>query len=149
MRGRMKSRQVICDACGEDLTYTGNCEDYYLVVTSASKQPWYLRDGLRGGAVTSMAIRPPVEQERDFCGLACLDLWRARENYARELRRQWFDKWVDEHGERHAVGYSYPEPSQEVRDTREREIAAQVAERFPAMSEAVSAERTQTKAQDR
>lgn len=103
----MKSRQITCDACGADLTYTGNCEDYYLVVSSASKAPWYSKDGGRGGFVTAMAKYPPVEREHDFCGLKCLDLWRAKENYARDLRSQWHKKWVDEHGERHVRARSF------------------------------------------
>ena len=126
------TRQVICDACGKDLTYTGNCEDYYLVVSSASKEPWYRREGKRGGFVTSMGKYPPVDREHDFCGLDCLDLWRSKENYAMALRREWFDKWVDEHGERTPNGCSYPEPSKEVWEERDSGITAKVAEKFPA-----------------
>lgn len=71
-----ETTEIKCDQCGKDLTYTGNCQDYYLVLGSASKAPWFLKDGERGGVLTSMAIRPPVSRTHHFCGFGCLDAWR-------------------------------------------------------------------------
>lgn len=71
----MQTTEIKCDACSYDLQYTGNCEDWSLVLGSQAKKPWYMREGLRGGAVTSMALRPPVDRTYHFCGLGCLAKW--------------------------------------------------------------------------
>ena len=72
---RMKKHEIICDACGYDITYTGNCEDWRLVLGNESKTPWYVRDGHSGGMVTSMAISRPVDRTYHFCGIGCLNEW--------------------------------------------------------------------------
>lgn len=71
--------EVTCDQCGADLTATGNCEDWRLVLTYEGKQ-------IRGGMVTAMAISPPVDRTYHFCGLKCLDAWRdaARDKAAKQ-----------------------------------------------------------------
>ena len=68
---------ITCDQCGHDLTYTGNCEDCRLVLGSESLAPWYLKEGKRGGVLTSMAIAPPVDRKYIFCGIGCLAAWLA------------------------------------------------------------------------
>lgn len=65
---------VICDNCNADLTYTGNCEGYYLVLGNRSKRS-------KGGFVTAMAIYPPVERTMCFCGLGCLKQWMERSSH--------------------------------------------------------------------
>ena len=67
------THSIKCDDCGKDLTTTGNCEDYYLVVGPRSKSI----DTGGSGAVTAMAIYPPVDREYHFCDLRCIDNWRA------------------------------------------------------------------------
>jgi hypothetical protein len=92
--------KITCDQCDNDLTYTENCEDYYVVLGNGSKSPWYLRDGRRGGAVTAMAIAPPIKGgTKHFCGVGCLAAWlaekypRAAEDYDRlQKRREWLIK---------------------------------------------------------
>ena len=69
--------KIICDGCGADLTYTGNSVDYYLILYYASKIPRYMKNGETGGAVTDMMIQPPIKKAAYFCGLGCLDKWRA------------------------------------------------------------------------
>jgi hypothetical protein len=69
---------VKCDGCDADLTFTGNCEDWYLVLGNESKRPWYQEHGYAGGAVTSMAMYPPVNRTHHFCNLRCLDKWRSQ-----------------------------------------------------------------------
>lgn len=70
------SRQVItCDHCGEDITVTGNCEDYRLVLESESRTPWYVLEGKTGGFVTAMAMQPPISRPHHFCGFRCLKEW--------------------------------------------------------------------------
>lgn len=81
-----ETSQVVCDACGNDLTYTGNSEDYYLVLSSASKLPWYLREGERGGFVTDMAIAPPMAKTGHFCGHKCLEDWIERRRQERDAK---------------------------------------------------------------
>lgn len=71
--------EVFCDNCGTDLTYTGNCEDYRLVLGSQPKAPWYVKEGRSGGAVTAMAIPDPMPLPRHFCKRACLKDWLAEE----------------------------------------------------------------------
>lgn len=61
----MKTVTIICDACGSDLTRTGNSVDYRLVVTSEG-----IPSG--GGAVTDWGASPPVKRAYHFCGLKCL-----------------------------------------------------------------------------
>lgn len=87
----MESHEIKCDQCGKDLTYTGNCEDYFLVLGNQTKAPWFAKTGERGGALTCMAIRPPVDRTYRFCGLVCLDTWRdvAREKAAKQ--KAWRD----------------------------------------------------------
>jgi hypothetical protein len=58
---------VTCDTCGKDITHTGNCVDYRLVLKSEAIPP---RPG--GGSVTAMMVYPPVSREYVFCGLDCL-----------------------------------------------------------------------------
>ena len=61
--------EIKCDGCGRDLTSTGNCEDYRLALIVE-------RIPSRGGAVTAMAVYPPISQNAYFCGLSCLKDWR-------------------------------------------------------------------------
>ena len=79
--------EIVCDACGEDVQYTGNAEGYRLVLGNQSRAPWFVRDGLRGGAVTSMAVQPPIDRAHHFCGLPCLAFW------------------MEPHREQHLAGY--------------------------------------------
>ena len=119
-----KKTAITCDGCGGDLTETGNCVDYRLALLSQNIPT-------HGGFVTMMGKYPAIEHDCYFCGLGCLDRWSDRRKYAAELRRQWHEKWVDEHGERHANGYSYPEPPRDILEQRDEEIAEKVAEKFP------------------
>jgi hypothetical protein len=76
----METTEIKCDQCGEDITYTGNSVDYRLILGFQSKDPWYLKEGLRGGAVTDMMISPPLNRAYHFCGTSCLAVW-AQKNY--------------------------------------------------------------------
>jgi hypothetical protein len=66
---------VTCDACGADITSTGNCEDWRLVLDVQAKMPQYERDGKSGGAVTSMNLPRPIDGPLHFCDLKCLLEW--------------------------------------------------------------------------
>ena len=63
--------QITCDGCGADLTYTNNCQGYRLVLAFQEKPT---TPGV--GAVTLLAVKPPISQAHHFCGLRCLDRWR-------------------------------------------------------------------------
>ena len=63
-----EKREVNCDACAADLTYTGNSVDYRVVLGSESLPS-------RGGAVTAMMVYPPITPTRHFCGIQCLVKW--------------------------------------------------------------------------
>lgn len=66
---------IICNACGKDVTSTGNCEDWRLALTAQAKLPWYVAEGLGGGMVTTMAIPKPLNGTKHFCDLGCLEKW--------------------------------------------------------------------------
>lgn len=83
MVGVSEKVEVTCDACGRDLTATGNCEDYRLVVKSEALPAWWQVEGLGGGAVTAMAVSKPIQKPHHFCGLFCLHRW-LDENYGEQ-----------------------------------------------------------------
>ncbi len=60
---------IICDHCGNDLTFTGNCVDYFVSLKSKQK-------GHAPGtnAVTAMMIYPPCG-DHSFCDMTCLKKW--------------------------------------------------------------------------
>lgn len=64
----MKTTTIICDACGADLTQTGNCVDYrlHLAVQGIPNT---------SGFATLMHIDPPMDGNKDFCGTRCLTKW--------------------------------------------------------------------------
>lgn len=80
-----ESYKVTCDHCRSDLTNTGNCVDYRLVLKSESLPP-------RSNSVTAMMIYPPVERPHHFCGLGCLDKWRDAQRAEDEKRRKWHEE---------------------------------------------------------
>lgn len=59
---------VTCDACGRDLTSTGNNIDWRLALVPQ-------RIPSRGGIVTDMMIPPAIEETAHFCEIACLEAW--------------------------------------------------------------------------
>ena len=64
----MRDNTIRCDHCGDDLTTTTNCVDYRLRL-SVERIP------SAGGVVTLMNIAPPMDDDKDFCGFACLRQW--------------------------------------------------------------------------
>src|SRR4051812_24114814 len=74
-----KHAPTICDGCGADISTTGNMEDYCLLLSTYSPPPWFsLEPGGRGGALTCMAVRPAIDDDRHFCNsLDCLRAWLA------------------------------------------------------------------------
>lgn len=117
----MQTTEIKCDQCAKDLTYTGNCEDYYLTLHSSSKAS-------RGGCVTLMAIRPPIGRAHHFCGLSCLDKWRDRERLYDKLMGERWNQWKEENGTKQEDGriYSYPSPPDDVYAVWEAESRAAV-----------------------
>ncbi len=61
--------RINCDLCGCDLSITGNCMDWRVLVKSEAISPEV------GAAVTDMWIDPPVAKNAHFCGLGCLQRW--------------------------------------------------------------------------
>jgi hypothetical protein len=59
---------ITCDSCERDLTLTTNSIDYRLVLKSERKL-------CAEGAVTDMLIYPPINSDKHFCGLGCLQKW--------------------------------------------------------------------------
>ena len=85
----MQIIQVSCDGCARDLSSTGNCQDYRLVLKSESLPQ-------RSSFVTLMAISPPIGRPHHFCSLRCLDRWRSHEAVYRRVRKEQHEKWVDD-----------------------------------------------------
>lgn len=68
----MMAVQITCNGCGFDLTDTGNSVAWRLALT-VEQQP------TRDGYVTDMMIYPPLPVGTyHFCGLPCLNTWRAK-----------------------------------------------------------------------
>jgi len=67
----MKDTKITCDSCGNDLTYTGNCIDYRILVCCEVK-PLYPGSM----SATAMGISPPLEGDHHFCGSICLRKWK-------------------------------------------------------------------------
>lgn len=61
----MKITQTTCDSCGANLTTTGNCVDYLIILRSE-------RIPSNDGSVTVMNIEPQIQHQLHFCGIACL-----------------------------------------------------------------------------
>lgn len=64
----MKKIEITCDACGKDLTETGNCVDYRLALINENIQSV-------GGFVTSAMRYPAIKHNAHFCGMKCLKQW--------------------------------------------------------------------------
>lgn len=82
----MKESKVICDGCGENITATSNCEGWRLSLVVQSKIPQWKLEGRSHGFVTLMAVPLPLDRPKDFCGLSCLDKWRAKESAKEKAR---------------------------------------------------------------
>lgn len=114
----VETNKIECDECSRNLTYTGNCEDYYIVLGNASKS------SRNAGIVTLMAISPPLKRTHHFCGLTCLDQWRDRARYREKLWTEWSDRWRDEHGHKSKDGrvMSWPSAPDEIREAQKVKI---------------------------
>lgn len=66
----MKNTQVHCDECGADITYTGNCDGFRVVLSSEAMQH---EPGCN--VVTDVYVTPQFPQPRHFCGEKCLVRW--------------------------------------------------------------------------
>lgn len=121
-----KSVEIKCDACGNDLTRTSNCEAYRLVLANENIAS-------RGGVVTAMAMYPDLNHDHHFCGIRCLDHWTDRRRHYDNLWRAWNDKWKDEHGTKDSNGRvrSYPGASEDVRKACVAEFSAASLVAFP------------------
>jgi hypothetical protein len=65
-----KTIKIICDQCKRDITYTGNCEDYKLVLSNES-----IPHNPECSAVTCMASYPHIDHDVYFCNARCLKDW--------------------------------------------------------------------------
>lgn len=62
---------ITCDTCENDITYTGNCEEWRL---SLKAEPVGPPPGA-SGAVTAMHVPRPIARDMHFCGIRCLAAW--------------------------------------------------------------------------
>ena len=65
-------KKITCDFCDRDLTTTGNCMDFRLALNVESIRP-------NAGFVTLMNLPPPMDRNKHFCGLNCLNGWSVRD----------------------------------------------------------------------
>jgi len=66
----MKKTEIICDACGRDLTDAGAMPTYRLALFPEAVPN-------SGGVICSVAVAPAISRPHHFCDLTCLDAWRA------------------------------------------------------------------------
>jgi len=129
----MRRETVTCDGCGFDLSVRTNSVDYRLVLDSEGKP------GHGAGFYTDMLVYPPVARSFHFCGLECLDRWRARELYRSTLSRDWWDRWKSDNGTMiDGVIRSYPLPKDDERKVREAEFEAAALAAFPMTRSAIT-----------
>ncbi len=64
----MTNTETTCDHCQADLSTTGNCEAYRLLLAVESIPS-------RGGVVTLLNMVPPITHNHHFCGIECLKKW--------------------------------------------------------------------------
>lgn len=64
----MKSESVTCDLCGKDITTTGNCSDYRVVLASE-------RIPSNSNVVTLMHVEPDFPRPLHFCDYRCFVGW--------------------------------------------------------------------------
>ena len=65
-----KTTTLNCDSCSKDLSTTQYAAEYYLVLGTGRKSN-------PSGFSYAYAISPPIKETHYFCGLGCLDAWRA------------------------------------------------------------------------
>jgi hypothetical protein len=120
-----KTTTVLCDGCGSDLTRTGNSVDYRLALTNEAIPS-------AGGFVTDMMIYPSLRDgDKYFCGLGCLDHWRARVKHEDALWREFHESCVNE---RRGNMTSYRHVPDDERKAKKAEIKAAALEKFPMRS---------------
>ncbi len=67
----MKTRTVICDACGNDLSYhESGLPAEYVITLAAETKP--RPPGYEGGFVYAVIIHPPLDRTYHFCNINCL-----------------------------------------------------------------------------
>lgn len=64
----MRKSEVVCDQCGKDLSKTGNCIGWRLML-DVEKIP------SKDGPVTLLHVEPMLDHEHHFCHLVCLARW--------------------------------------------------------------------------
>lgn len=69
----MLNAQIICDACGKDLTSSAGVPKYRLHLTAESMS-------ITGSSICSIFVQPCIDQDKHFCGLDCLERWASAEN---------------------------------------------------------------------
>lgn len=71
-------RRVFCDGCEADISGTSWSHEEYVVLTTASKVPWYTLEARNqyGGVMYPEARGSALGRDYHFCNLTCLDAWR-------------------------------------------------------------------------
>jgi hypothetical protein len=71
----MQRKQIICDACGADITTGKDRRDLHYVelITRMKDRPTGLSP-----QISLEIVDPPLERDHQFCNLRCLAAWLAR-----------------------------------------------------------------------
>ena len=65
-----ETRQIHCDRCLEELTYSKGTTEYYLTLAYGR------RSAERGVSAHHLVlVYPPLDGSKHFCGMACLAQW--------------------------------------------------------------------------
>lgn len=73
----MKKTIITCDQCDKDITTTGNCEDWRLILKNEEIPAF-------DSMVTDMAISPILSDDRYFCSRECHFVWTMKFNLDKE-----------------------------------------------------------------
>jgi len=78
----MQETKITCDGCGNDLTYTGNEEEYRLALNLERKT---IHPDIT--YVTSMYFIPPIKKNKHFCGIECIEKWLEQNRQNQQARK--------------------------------------------------------------
>jgi hypothetical protein len=68
---QMPAQKITCAGCGANLTDSIEYDEFRLLLQSER------RPNRGGGGAKLQAAEPPLARAHHFCGLECLDVWRA------------------------------------------------------------------------
>jgi len=63
-----KKTDVFCDSCNKEISTTAYASEFYISLSTTPKRN-------ASGFSYAMALSPPFNTAKDFCGIGCLKKW--------------------------------------------------------------------------